>query len=101
MAPEFFPRVDIRQMHFHCGDLDGTKRVANGDAVMRKGARVDQDPVCIPDGCMDPVNNFPLMIGLKIVQFDSGSAGGGSSSTGAGSGSSGAGAGTDSGKSGQ
>jgi hypothetical protein len=64
-----FPRVDVAQVHFDHGQLASEQCVAQAHTRMGQSARVDQDTVGIGARLLDPVDQQPLVVGLKSVEL--------------------------------
>ena len=65
MAPELFPPVDIREVHFDDGDGDGGDGVAERERIVGEGARIHHDGLKpLAAGALDPVHELTFVIGL-------------------------------------
>ncbi len=68
-AAERFPGMDVGQMHFNKGDLDGSQRITQGDTGMGEGRGVDDD-VCdaLPGRFLNRVDQYVFGVTLQAVQ---------------------------------
>src|SRR5687767_5779222 len=62
--PEFLPRVNVREVNFNGWELDGSDRVAQRDTRMSIRCRVEDYPVKLAFGLLQPINQFTFDIGL-------------------------------------
>jgi hypothetical protein len=59
---KFFPLMDIRQMHLNRRQANCSNGVADGDAGVGLGGRVNDDPIVFRPGLLDPGDQFTLTI---------------------------------------
>ena len=69
MMTEWFPLVDVRQMHLNGGQAHCRKSVPNRDAGMGVSGRIDDNSLIASSTLLDPVDEFPFAIGLSNVDF--------------------------------
>ena len=68
MAESFAP-VDVGQMNFSERYADTRQRIADRDAGVREGCRIDDDETCcVRLGCMDPVDQCAFVVALEACQ---------------------------------
>ena len=61
--------VDIRQMHFDRGQPHGSNGIAYGDAGMRIGGRINDNPVVSTSGFLDPDDQIAFVVRLPDIDF--------------------------------
>src|SRR6202000_53697 len=71
-ATEFFACMDIADMHFDDGRLDGGDRIADGYRGMGIAAGIQEDAVGRESGPLQLVDQFAFDIALKIAEGDGG-----------------------------
>lgn len=69
---ELFAGVDVGKVNLDHREFAPDQRVSQADARMRQPRRVDQDPVGVASGFLNPVDQQSLVIGLKGIEFTSG-----------------------------
>lgn len=62
--PEFFPRVNVREMNFDGWNLNGGNGVAKRDARVGVGCSVQDDPIKRAFGLLNPAHQLAFNIGL-------------------------------------
>ena len=63
MVPELFARVNVGQMYLSDGQgLHSPDRVVDSDGSMTVGSGIDDQPLGLGTGLLDPVNQNPLMV---------------------------------------
>ena len=64
VAPPLLALVDVREVHLDDRDLEDVERVVDRVAVVRPRARVDDQPVGVAVGVVDPVDVLALVVRL-------------------------------------
>ena len=64
-SAERFPLGNIRQMNFHCRNLNGFNGIVDGIRIVGISTRIDYDTLIMVDGLVQEVDNRTLMIGLN------------------------------------
>ncbi|MNG17322.1 hypothetical protein D3C84_1013010 [compost metagenome] len=57
-------------MHLDEGNGDTQQGVAQGDAGMGEGGRVDDDKIHLAHGLVDAADQFMFGVGLQVIQSD-------------------------------
>src|SRR3989442_4530963 len=68
-APTFFSGLNIRDVHFDCGEPTSNQCVCDGIRIHPKCTRIDDyaiSPVC---GCLDYVDDLAFHVRLKYLQL--------------------------------
>ena len=68
VTAERFPGMDVGQMHFNKGDLDGGQRITQGDTGMGEGRGVDDD-VCdtLPGRILNRIDQVVFGVTMQTV----------------------------------
>lgn len=69
MVAKRLPLMDVRQMHFNGGQSYGRNGIANRDARMGVGGRIDDDPLIATAALLNPIDQFPFAVGLMNIHF--------------------------------
>jgi hypothetical protein len=71
MFPKIFSRINIRQVHLDKGHGRGEECVADGDAGMGEGCRIDDDkPGLVGSGLLNSTDNLTLDVRLQGFDFN-------------------------------
>jgi hypothetical protein len=68
-VPELFPPVNIRQVDFYDRNFDRAQCVPDRNRSVRVGARIDQNPMALFPGILNPINQLPFVIALQKLDF--------------------------------
>lgn len=68
VMPKLLPAMDIGEMDLYKGKSDGSHGVAQSNAGMGIGSRIDQNTIIIGRRRLDSIHQCPLTIGLKERQ---------------------------------
>lgn len=68
MMSKGLPRMDIRDVHLHEGNVHADEGVADGDTGVRVSTGVDDDGVDVPARCVDAVHYRALRVGLEGLE---------------------------------
>ena len=66
-VPEFFPGMDIREMHFNGRDTRAGNRIPESHTRMRVGSRVEDDHIRLAPGLLNPSHQFAFQICLPEI----------------------------------
>jgi len=65
MVPPLFTGMDIREMHFHCGQIDRRERIGDRVRIVRVCASVDDDSVSPAARFVKGVDDRTFIVGLE------------------------------------
>ena len=71
MVAERLPLIDVREVHFDAGDADRQNDVADGDAGVGIGGRVDNQDRDLTASRLNTINQEAFAIGLEGLKFES------------------------------
>jgi len=66
-VPEIFPGMNVGQMDFNRGDARRRNRIAQGDAGMGVGSRVQDNDIPFPLSFLNPTHKLALQVALAKV----------------------------------
>ena len=67
VVAEGLPLVDIAEVDFHKGQVDGGDRIPNANAGVGIGGGVHDNAVKFSPGILDPINQNPFMVRLASL----------------------------------